>query len=225
MHGAVVVEITLPAVVAAGIAFAVHHHEGSCLLAARVAVKRNRRAARLRPDLAADIVLTVGHQVVVPLAVVAAGRGIRAATTTSTVPATAPIPVVVPPTTVPVAAVADSATPEDVACVTYHATTIILDANDGDAVVGGGILEHVLAAASIDTLEAKIDGVAGHGLVALQANPLRRHSAFGLQEALVAADLHVGNTIDAHLKGALAAAVTAGDVGVDGLSPCGDCEE
>src|ERR1019366_8052223 len=113
------------------------------------------------------------------------------------------------------AAVVVSAVPEDVATVAFHAAAIIFNADNGDTVVGCWILKHVLPAASIDTLEAKIDAVAGQRLVALQAHPLCRHSALGLQESLVAADLHVGNAVDPNFKRTLAVATTAGDVGVE----------
>src|SRR5271165_1684894 len=127
MHGAVVGEVALSPVVGAGVAVAVHHHEGTALAPARVTVKRNVGSAGLRPDLVADVVLAVVNQV----RLIIAPTWQRAAASSTSAPTASAIPVIVPPATVPVAAVVVSAAPEDIAGVAFHAVASIFDTDDG----------------------------------------------------------------------------------------------
>ncbi len=59
------------------------------------------------------------------------------------------------PATVPIAA---AAIPHNVAGVSLHTAAVVLDADDGGAVIGIGIADQRLASASVDALEAEAIG-------------------------------------------------------------------
>src|SRR6516162_6962310 len=132
-------------------------------------------------------------------------------------PSAAAVPVVLPPAAVPRGALVVAAVPENVAGVSFHAGAVIFDADDGHAMVTVGAFQQILLAAAIDAGKAEVVRIARQGLIALQADPLRRHTGLVLDVTLVAANLHIGNAVHPHFKGAFTAAATAGDARIDGV--------
>src|SRR5450631_1037866 len=167
MRGAVVIEIAL-SVVGARIAVAIHHHKRTTLVAARLTIEVDVRAASLLLDLAANGVLAVGNDVAAPVSRVAA-TAIPVATyiVAAAIPPTTAIPIVLPPPTVVAAIPVTTAVPGDVAGVAFHAVTRIFYADDSDAIVLIRIAQEILLAAPIHTREAEVARIAGEGLVAL----------------------------------------------------------
>jgi hypothetical protein len=96
----------------------------------------------------------------------------------------------------------------------------IVDADHGGTAVAR-IANQLLAAAAIDSGEAKIDRIAGHFDVANEAAPLRGLTGEVAKSGMVASNFDFGGAVDDNFNGAFPAiSAAASDIGpaVEGLS-------
>jgi len=131
------------------------------------------------PHFVANVVLAVRNEVVV-----AASAG---------PPPPAAIPVIVSPSAGPVAAVVISAVPPDVARVAFVSASVVVDADNGDAIVLRGISYQIPLATAIDAGESEVVRITGQRLVAFQRYPLGGHTQVSSQPitlGLQAASVH-----------------------------------
>src|ERR1035438_3904196 len=100
------------------------------------------------------------------------------------------------------------AAPDEVEGIAFGSVPGIFNADDGDAAVAR-IADQLLPAAAIDALKAELGGVAGQGRAALEAAPLRGLARNISDDSLIAADIDLGDSVNHHFDGALAAIGTA----------------